>query len=281
MGPQPKKSNSSAIIKPENLKGRDSKSASSKQGSRLRRQPTDFDWIDSADQADWLCLTHEQISEIGVLELEDSFNKIAIILNYTAWREEIHQSVMMTFFFGVYQTSADSENGSPIRAIEKFKALVTANSAASNFDDLFGPRESKLIVDYALSGIFQHHKLYQYVALNDQNVVINSINVHVEEPIAPAPLIEAITLETYEAEQAKIKQIEVEARLELERVEAEKRTAAANPFDVLEPETIKQVASDTVTMMLKSIADEIDAHLDDQKDRFMQQALRLSNLLPS
>ncbi|KAJ3074757.1 hypothetical protein HDU98_010347 [Podochytrium sp. JEL0797] len=251
------------------------------------------------DQVDGQCLTGDQISELNGLEVEEAYK-----LGCQDWREDLHHSIMLTYLFGIYQFAKENafsilqittflsimkitvkritseEKGvPPLKSLEKFRALVLTNSGPANGEEVFGPRESKLIIDFAMSGVFQHYKLYQHVmtsvAAEEESTTL-FISAEVEEPFVPPPLGEAVTLEAYEAEQSRLKGLEEQARLEKERWEAEERAAAANPFDVLSSDQVKAIATETVGQMLHQIASELDGVLSEQSERLMQQANKLS-----
>ncbi|KAJ3017045.1 UNVERIFIED_CONTAM: hypothetical protein HDU68_011879 [Siphonaria sp. JEL0065] len=178
----------------------------------------------------------------------------------------------------IKKLNTEEKGTPPIKSLEKFKSLVLANSGPANGFELFGPRESKLIIDFAMEGVFQHYKLYQYIASNEQETVSEFIAVQVEDPFVPQSLSEAVTLEAHEAELQRLRDLEEQIKLAKEAWEAEERAAAANPFDVLSPDDVKKIAADTVTMMLEAISGELDGVLNDQSDRLMVQANKLSNL---
>ncbi|KAJ3067197.1 hypothetical protein HDU99_003599 [Rhizoclosmatium hyalinum] len=229
--------------------------------------------------ADALCLTPEQVTELnGTTDIDEAF-KHAKENGFTPAQTSGFLSIMK---LTIKKITSEEKGAPPLKSLEKFRALVTANSGPTNGYDLFGPKESKLIVDFAMEGVFQHYKLYQYYTSIDQEIVPASLDVEVEEPIVePQPLAEAMTLEAYEAELARLKELEELARLDRERWEAEERAAAANPFDVLSSEDVKQIATDTVGQMLKVIADELDGLLNEQGEKLMAQATKLSQLFPA
>ncbi|KAI9327544.1 flagellar C1a complex subunit C1a-32-domain-containing protein [Obelidium mucronatum] len=228
---------------------------------------------------------------------------MAVLLNLTNWREDMQYAIVLTYLFGIFQFAKENsftplqtstflsimkitikklneERGQPpLKTLEKFKSLVLSNSSPIPGDDIFGPRESKLIIDFAMEGVFQHHKLYQYIASNDQESCLDFIGVEIQEPLVlPPPLSEAVTLEAHEAELARLNELKEQERLAKEEWEAEERAAAANPFEVLSPDAVKQIAADTVTTMLETICGELDGLLNEQSDRLMAQANKLTNL---
>ncbi|RKO82800.1 hypothetical protein BDK51DRAFT_42251 [Blyttiomyces helicus] len=91
-------------------------------------------------------------------------------------------------------------------------------------------------------------------------------------PVAgwPPPLAEAMTLEAHEEEQERIRLKEEMEKAEEERRIAEEKAAAANPFDVLSPEEVKQIAADTVAAILAGVSAEFEKLLELQRTKFMQ-----------
>jgi hypothetical protein len=67
--------------------------------------------------------------------------------------------------------------------------------------------------------------LYQYVFNNEQETAEISLSAIVDLPLIPPPLSEALTLEAYESEQARLREIEEQERLEKDRKRREERSA--------------------------------------------------------
>ncbi|KAI8799436.1 flagellar C1a complex subunit C1a-32-domain-containing protein [Cladochytrium replicatum] len=85
------------------------------------------------------------------------------------------------------------------------------------------------------------------------------------EPFLP-PLSEAITMEQFEAEVARLKEKEEKERLERERREEERRNSTS-PFDVLSSDEIKQVVTETIQAVFMKLAEEMDRVLEEQRLR--------------
>ncbi|KAI8609961.1 flagellar C1a complex subunit C1a-32-domain-containing protein [Chytriomyces sp. MP71] len=270
-------------------------------------------WIGSAavETLDGACLSLEQISELyGSGDMDDAFGKMACYLGYQNWREDMLSGIFLSYYFGVYQfakensftahqtnyllsimkhtlasvTAEEDRSQPPLKAVEKFRKLVMFHSAplyTGPGEEPFGVKEAKVVVEFAMTGLFQHYKLYQYVTSNEQEKAQESSSASVDSLLEmPEPLAVAVTLEAYEAEQARLRELEEQARLERERWEAEERAAAANPFDVLSTEEVKDISIDVVTDLIKGVADEVDGLLGIQKEKLLAQTTRLSTMLP-
>ncbi|KAJ3355243.1 hypothetical protein HDU83_003820 [Entophlyctis luteolus] len=301
MGPPStnKKTPVSALSAKSDAKGRDTK-APVKQSANLKKQTFEEDVEGSKvsgralDLAEGYCLSADQIEELMALDLDSSFEyysigkksiKVADMMNFRNWKDDLQASIMLSFFFGLFQfakeiellppqtsifmsimnsslkkISTEQNADSVVNAVEHFKGLMLMFSSHLHSEDCFGPRESKLAVDFAFS---------------TQESVTLQIAVEVEIPLDPLPLDQAITLEEHEERLAKMQEAEELTRLEKERREAEERAAAANPFDALEPEQVKRIAADTMAAMLQAVAEELDALVEDQRVRLLARAARI------
>ncbi|TPX70060.1 hypothetical protein SpCBS45565_g02056 [Spizellomyces sp. 'palustris'] len=90
----------------------------------------------------------------------------------------------------------------------------------------------------------------------------------------PPPLAEAVPLHVWEKEEAIRKEEEKRRRVEEERLREEERKAAENPFEVLPADAIKQIASETVTMLLSAVAGDVEKALEDQRTRFLEKIIK-------
>ncbi|KAJ3088533.1 hypothetical protein HK102_008527 [Quaeritorhiza haematococci] len=140
--------------------------------------------------------------------------------------------------------------------------------------DMFGSEEVKLILDYCMTGFFQHYRLFQHVFNTEQERMEVEETPHVET-FDPLPLWSAITLEDYNIELQKQREAEEIQRAEMERRRAEKRAAAVNPFEVLSPEEIKAIATETIHGLLSNLNQEYEKLLEEQKLRVMEKISKL------
>ncbi|KAJ3413651.1 hypothetical protein HDV05_007719 [Chytridiales sp. JEL 0842] len=248
-----------------------------------------------------ITVTPEQLAELQDLPLEESLNKMASHLNLSKWREDMQSNIFLSLYFNLWQFAKENnfttyqvptmlgimkmilekstEKGLSVQnSVKLFRRLLCSNVATSDEEaprEVLSPAEAKLFVDHVMTGYFQHYRLYQFIQTNEQEQEVTEISVQIEHPDVPPPLAEAITLEAYEAEVARVREIEEREREERLRREAEER-AISNPFEALSPEEIKAVATEAIAFIMKDIGGEVDKLMEDQRERFMAQLKKYS-----
>ncbi|KAI8916887.1 flagellar C1a complex subunit C1a-32-domain-containing protein [Entophlyctis helioformis] len=265
---------------------------------------------DSEVSLAWLYLTADQIDELDACEPEEELAKIAQFLCVLGWKEDLQNSILLSFyhscyyfakenkfapiqisvFFSIMKITLDKtfdKSLSHLHALSEFKKLLfdymaspslnQVNQSASNALEsasweIFGPQECKLIVDYAISTIFQHHRLYQYVFTNEQEKQEIELPITLELPPNPPPLSEGITFEAYETEQR------ARELAERDLLDAESLANAVDILDSLSPEEIKQTALDVIAGLLEGISSEFDKMLLEQRDRFLSQMAKVPTI---
>ncbi|KAL2918230.1 hypothetical protein HK105_202157 [Polyrhizophydium stewartii] len=251
----------------------------------------------------WLYLPAELIDELDSCEPEDELAKIAQALGITGWKEDLQSSILVSFYHSNYTFAKENKFSQiqisvvfsilkatldkalekslvQVMAIAEFKKMLfdytsTAPSALANQSsasavesagwEIFSPGESKLIIDYAMSTLFQHYRLFQYVFSNEQEKQEIECPVQIELPPTAPPLADAITLEAYETEQRAREQAEREL------MDAQGLANAADALEALPPEELKLITLDTISSLLESVSAEFDRMLLDQRQRFLAQ----------
>ncbi|KAJ3143193.1 hypothetical protein HK101_003221 [Irineochytrium annulatum] len=241
------------------------------------------DWKYGDMQLSWIFLNADHVYDLGEkVELEDAIAKMAEVFGLAAWREDMSQNIMLSFYFNCFQFAKDG-GFSPVQISTFFSIMKIILDRSVAHDEglsweVFDPSEVKLITDYAFTSLFQNYKLYMYVMTTEQEQVLTETEVFVEKPPELAPLAEAITLEAYETERARIEELELRERLEREQREAD-LAAAKNPFDVLSVDDIRTLATDVILEMMRGVAADFEQMLDDQRGRFGLVISRLSTIV--
>eukprot|EP00842_Homolaphlyctis_polyrhiza_P000356 jgi/Hompol1/1320/HPOL_003954-RA len=221
----------------------------------------------------WLYLTAEQIEELDNCEPEDEL---------IFAKQNRFTPLQISVFFSIMKITLDKsleKTLSHLQTLADFRKLLfdhmaspssnapgqsSNNLVMESTSEVFGPGECKLIVDYALSTLFQ------FVFTVEQERQDITCPVVLETPVAPLPLSDSITLETYEMEQRAREQ----AQREL--IDMEGLANAVDIVDSIPPEELKAVTLETITALLESLSTDFDKMLSDQRQRFLNQISKLS-----
>lgn len=249
-------------------------------------------------------LSQEQIADLLESDSEASAIKMAAFMGISNWREDLQMNINLSFllnafysakefglspgqisaFVGIMKITMEKsmEKGlTHIKSIELFRKVMANHSiifpGSEEQVPVFGPTEISVLIQHAVSGIFQHYRLFQYVFSMEQEKMDIEVKVTVEKPQSATPLIEAVTLEAYEAEQAKLRQQQLEELETRARLEMERDASVPNPFDVLSSDEIKSVATDVVIDLLKGMRHHFDLVIDEQISKQMASILKLSS----
>ncbi|KAL5033832.1 hypothetical protein BDV3_003473 [Batrachochytrium dendrobatidis] len=256
----------------------------------------------------WLYLTQENIDELKACEPDDELGKLAQIIGMPLWKDDIQCSILMSFYYSNYYFSKENKF-SPIqisvffsimkltldKSLEKslthtqtlseFKKLlfdslaepsspaILANSTNQIEDptsSIFEPAECKLIIDYAMTTLFQHFKLFHYVFNNDQEKQEVSWPVALEIPFSALPLSDADTFEVHEAEKAAREQTKAGI------LDVKGLSYTPDILGVLPPDELKQTALENISELLEGLSGDFDRMLLDQRQRFLNQISKLS-----
>ncbi|KAJ8327696.1 hypothetical protein O5D80_004033 [Batrachochytrium dendrobatidis] len=224
------------------------------------------------------------------------------------WKDDIQCSILMSFYYSNYYFSKENKF-SPIqisvffsimkltldKSLEKslthtqtlseFKKLlfdslaepsspaILANSTNQIEDptsSIFEPAECKLIIDYAMTTLFQHFKLFHYVFNNDQEKQEVSWPVALEIPFSALPLSDADTFEVHEAEKAAREQTKAGI------LDVKGLSYTPDILGVLPPDELKQTALENISELLEGLSGDFDRMLLDQRQRFLNQISKLS-----
>ncbi|KAI9102453.1 hypothetical protein DFS34DRAFT_392446 [Phlyctochytrium arcticum] len=86
----------------------------------------------------------------------------------------------------------------------------------------------------------------------------------------PPPLGEAIPLAEWEEQQRLQRAEEERKRIEEEQLKEEERKAAENPFAMLNPDSIKQLAAETISHILTALTSDVERAMEEQRTRFLE-----------
>ncbi|KAJ3095177.1 hypothetical protein HDU97_007214 [Phlyctochytrium planicorne] len=135
--------------------------------------------------------------------------------------------------------------------------------------EVFDISEAKEVADFVMTTLFLN------TITTVQDSYEHDIVVSLETPPVLSPLANAITLEAYEQEQARVEELERLEEEEKKRRE-EELAAAANPFEALSSEEIQSITGDIVGAMIKTLASDLDKVIEDQRSKITAQIAKLS-----
>jgi hypothetical protein len=247
-------------------------------------------------------MTTEQLEELRKLEndLDAQFDKIAQFLAVTnvfllminiQWKKDLFSNSHVAFHFQNYIYALDAGfNDQQIgifcgifkdlleQALEKnlshdvsaksFKNLLLSYSDMSP-NGVFSSAEIEQITEFAIATFFSHYGLLLFVYSFEQEKELMELHLDlVDIPKFPS-LDEAMPLEEYEAQEAKLKNERERVEFEEELIREQERLAMINPFEELDTAAARKIISETVKEVLQNVDRDFDKILSEQKERFV------------
>ncbi|KXS14890.1 hypothetical protein M427DRAFT_335892 [Gonapodya prolifera JEL478] len=160
---------------------------------------------------------------------------------------------------------------SPVGKAEKTSATSASpplpNVAGPEWS-VFGDNELRLIIEYLMSGLFQHYRLYQAVYTTDQEQATECLQVSTTPLPKIPPLCQAVTMQVWEDEQNRIKNEERKLVEAEERKRIRLSMMPPDPLKELGPDEVKSIINETIQELLSNVAQEFERGLDIQTQKF-------------
>ncbi|KAI8590060.1 flagellar C1a complex subunit C1a-32-domain-containing protein [Geranomyces variabilis] len=286
----------------------------------------DMKELDAIESNEGIVLKFAQVLGLADTHKRDLNAGIRVMFNvgnYLFAKENTFTLTETGAFCAILKNMLDKEADRPLsleKAVAHFRDTLLAHAAPSgaagdgglNGWEVFRPEVVIKIMDFTVTTIFQHFRLYQHVLSTTQEDETHSQVLHLEEPpfiampirqsrpfssshsnsspslnggsrkssgnrsvrptqmVWPPPLAQHLPLAVYEAQKEEEKQRERERVAAEEAIREAERKAAENPFEVLDNETVKMVATEAVAGLLGGVQREVEARLDDIRIRFLE-----------
>ncbi|KAJ3159055.1 hypothetical protein HDU86_001954 [Geranomyces michiganensis] len=309
----------------------------------------DSTWDDSGVPAGppstWTFLSQDDLKELEAMESNEAIVlKFAQVLALSdTHKRDLNAGIRVMFNVGNYlyakenqftttETGAfcaivknmldkEADNLSALeRAVAQFRDTLLAHAAPSgapgdgglNGWEVFRPEVVIKVMDFTITTIFQHFRLFQYVLSTTQEEESHSQVLNIEEPpfiampirqarpfssshssstpslnggsrkssgrstrqsthmVWPPPLAQHLPLAVYEAQKEEEQQRERERVAAEEAIKEAERKAAENPFEVLDNEMVKMVATEAVAGLLNGVQREVEARLEEIRIQFLE-----------